>query len=50
MLYPRPGRVQRNMREVFFVDNTTTVVIVIAVIAVVAVAGYFLYKKFKANK
>ena len=38
------------MREVFFVDNTTTVVIVIAVIAVVAVAGYFLYKKFKANK
>ena len=33
-----------------FVDNTTTVVIVIAVIAVVAVAGYFLYKKFKANK
>lgn len=38
------------MREVYFVDNTTTVVIVIAVIAVVAVAGYFLYKKFKANK
>ncbi len=38
------------MREVFFVDNTTTVVIVIAVIAVVAVAGYFLYKKFKAKK
>ena len=38
------------MREVFFVDNTTAFVIVIAVIAVVAVAGYFLYKKFKAKK
>ena len=38
------------MQEVFFVDNTTAFVIVIAVIAVVAVAGYFLYKKFKANK
>lgn len=37
------------MREVFFVDSTTGL-IVIVVIAVVAVAGYFLYKKFKANK
>ena len=49
MLYLRPGWARRNMREVFFVDSTTGL-IVIVVIAVVAVSGYFLYKKFKANK
>ena len=30
--------------------DSTTALIVIAVIAVVAIAGYFLYKKFKAKK
>lgn len=49
MLCSRPKTGAESIWEVFWMDSTTAL-IVIAVIAVVAIAGYFLYKKFKAKK